>query len=195
MRGDLKRPSRPSTFLSVSKDDLRRPRLTRGMTLVETMVAAAVLSVGVMSLGNLFFFAEEGIAIGKKFASASELARQRVEWLAAQPVTQLPQCLTTSGCRQSRTAYAPMKSAAGAYECSELIDGMSTLTPDQTSASPAANQNGTVVPQYRIDTIVEPHGDPSQQLGAQLVSVGVCWTDMDGQVHEVRAERLLVPEL
>ncbi len=197
MQVGLKPPSPPSNFLNVSKNDvyLRPAPATRGMTLIETLIASAVLSVGVMSLGNLFFFAEEGIAVGKKFASASELARQRVEWLAAQPMAQIPQCLNTQGCRLSRSAYASMKSAAGAYECSEMLDGMSTRTPDRPRGSPSAQAGRNIVPQYRIDTIVQPHSDANQQIGAQIVSVGVCWTDMGGQVHEVRAERLLVPEI
>jgi hypothetical protein len=48
---------------------------------------------------------------------------------------------------------------------------------------------------YRLDTSVVPHPDPGQQTGAQVVTVSACWTDLDGSVHEVQVQRMLVPEV
>ena len=156
------------------------------MTLIETMVSAAIVGVGVISLANMVFFAEDGIAVSRQRTSALEMARARGEWVATLPTASVPQCLVVEGCRVDAQTYAPAKPAAGAYACSELLDSMSNLEPGTSAATTG---------RYRVDTVVAPHPDPEQQAGAQLLSVTVCWTDAEGQVQEVEAQRLLVPEI
>lgn len=150
------------------------------------MVSAALVGVGVISLANMMFFAEEGLAVSRHQASALELARTRVEWLATQPTDQVPQCVVVAGCRVDAETYAAVKPPAGGYACSEMLESMSSQAPGTSPLTTGA---------YRVDTVVQPHPDPDQQAGAFLLSVDVCWTDQDGRVHEVQAQRLLVPEV
>lgn len=161
-------------------------RARRGVSLIETMVSAAILGIGVISLANTFFSTEKGITLSKKRVAAMEIAQQRVERFAARPLADVPQCVVLQGCRFDRYTYAPLKSAVGSFACSEMQEGMSSR-PEGSSLAATG--------EYRVDTVVEPHPDPNQQVGAITVSVNVCWVNGDGEVQEVQAQRLLVPEV
>lgn len=154
--------------------------------MIESLASAAILGVGVISLANMAFFSQDGLATSRHRASALELARQRVEWLATTPPEDAPNCVVVQGCRVDSMTYSAVKPPAGGYACSELLEGMTSDAPGSSAATTGS---------FRVDTVLEPHPDPAQQQGAQVLSVFVCWTDLNGQVHEVQAQRLLVPEV
>ena len=148
------------------------------------MVSVSLVGIGVMSLANMYYFSEQGIAETSSLVAAQKLAEQRVERLVALTTVQLPGCVVVEGCRLGVDAYAPAKPDAGNFPCTEMVDGMSI-------AAPAVG--GAAVARYRVDTSVTPH--PDQQAGAQVLTVSACWTDLDGSVHQVQVQRMLVPEV
>lgn len=155
------------------------------MTLVETMVSSALLGLGVLSLANMFFTSERGVAESTDRAAAHELAQQYAERLGAVSYDQLPACVVAGGCRLDEATYAPIKPVSGGYACSALVDGMTLQDPDPE------RQTG----KYRIDTTRAAHPDPTQQQGAFLYTFSVCWTDGAGRVQEISVERMTFPEL
>lgn len=149
-------------------------------------MSAGILGIGVVGLMNSFFFTENSISVSKQRAAAVEMAQQRVERLVGRTIASVPQCALQQGCRLNRQTYAPMKSPVGNYACSEMRDGMSTRAAGTSALSTGA---------FRVDTVVTAHPDPNQQAGAVTVSVNVCWTNNEGVVQEVEAQRLMVPEV
>ncbi|MEM7675066.1 MAG: prepilin-type N-terminal cleavage/methylation domain-containing protein [Myxococcota bacterium] len=163
----------------------RHRRHQRGLTLIEVMLTAAVLGVGIVALVATYNRAQVGVRSSRFKMSALRIAQQRLEHLATMPIERLASCAgPIGGCRRDRAAMAPVLGNVGNYRCTQNVDGMGFHDPMATA-------NG----QFRIDTSVQPHPDPRQQAGAVVVTVSVCWTDQPGLVEQVQVQRMVVPEV
>lgn len=158
-------------------------RSRAGFSLIEAMVATAVLGVAVASLSALYTTAVQGYVTSQRLQDAVEIASQRAEQLATMPADELPACAGAANCRtDNRTLAAPL-APAGAFDCTLQLDAPAVQGP---GAAPAGAR-------FRVDTVVGDHPDNARQPDARLLTVSVCWTDGAGIVHEVQATRLLVP--
>jgi prepilin-type N-terminal cleavage/methylation domain-containing protein len=73
-----------------------RPRVTRGFSLLEVMIALAIFSVGCLGLVPLFATASGGTRGGKEVTMAKELAQTYVEKLRNVPFANVRNC--AGGC-------------------------------------------------------------------------------------------------
>lgn len=157
------------------------------MTLVEVMLTSGVLAIGMVALAHTYNQAETGSRSSRLRTAALRIAEQRVERLATAPVARLARCVgPVTGCRATRSTLAPVLGNVGTYQCTQLVDRMGFHDPTGVVASGG---------RFRIDTAVQDHPDPRQQIGAVVIAVSVCWTRSDGQVEQVLVQRMVVPEV
>lgn len=157
------------------------------MTLVEVMVSVGVLSVGLLGLTSLYTTSIRSITETQQRSIALRAAAQRAETLATLRLDDLPVCRgATGGCREGGGAgLTPELAPDGAFECTRWADGADVGDPAQVGSRP----------RLRIDTQVTVHPDAARHPDARLVTVSVCWRDAQALVHEVQAQRLVIPEL
>jgi hypothetical protein len=152
--------------------------------MVETLVSAAVLGFGVLGLFRLYEASIGGASISRGRAAATELALDQLERLGTMPAESLPGCAGAVGCRASVSEARPALAEAGGFACTRLVNDMGALD------APSADEG-----RFRVDTVVAAHPGAQQQLGGVVVTISVCWRDDDGALQEVRAQRLLLPEV
>ncbi|MBK6684041.1 MAG: prepilin-type N-terminal cleavage/methylation domain-containing protein [Deltaproteobacteria bacterium] len=157
----------------------------RGLTLVESMITAVVLGIGVMGLVSLYGTAGRGVTVSRDQTSALELARQRLERLSTASVDDLPACGGPPSCRQNLSTFANPKGAVGTYPCTQFVDGMDGTAPAVGQASG----------RFRIDTSIDVPSGSAQQAGALVVTVSVCWSEDGRTIRQLALERMLVPEV
>jgi prepilin-type N-terminal cleavage/methylation domain-containing protein len=158
------------------------PSGSAGFTLVEVMVSAVVLGIGLIGLVNLHASAIRGLMRDEMLAVASDVARQRLELMSTMRPAEVPACAGDVGCRTpDRTDYLPVLPAAGDFECTKQVEGA-----DVPRVSGAAE-----APRYRVDMVVEPHPDPIRQPDGRLITVSVCWQDFAG-IQELQMRRFIV---
>lgn len=159
-------------------------RLCAGFSLVEVMVAAGILTIGVAALLRLFTSTQTSTKWNRDAAVAAAMGQQRIEFLTAQADDTLPTCTGTVGCKESLSAFAAALDPDGSgYPCTEFVDGPSAETPT----------GGTANLRYRVDTIVEAHPDATRLPSARIVTISVCWQDNGQVVREFQAQRIVVP--
>jgi hypothetical protein len=147
------------------------------------MVSSGLVGVGMLGVLNLTFVSQSGAVSSRSISTAKELAAQRLESLSTMAADRLPACAGAVGCRASATtARTPLAPVAG-FQCTQQVPGMELVDPSAAAV-------GT----FRVDTVVAVHPGAQQQVGARLVTVSVCWTDEDGRVQELRAQKMMVPE-
>lgn len=163
----------------------RRPRRSRrGLTLIEAMISAALLGIGIAALVRLHSTSVSGVASGRAVTHATAIAQQRSEMLSAQVAEgTLPACPGDGfdGCRQSDRVLSPPKT------CTEWLDGSEVPATDGVIAT-NADERG-----FRVDVVLAPHPSINQYPNATLAITSVCWIGTKGDVHEVQARRVLVP--
>jgi prepilin-type N-terminal cleavage/methylation domain-containing protein len=81
----------------------------RGFTLAEVMVAAAVLSIGLVGIAMGFQYATSGVATGRGETTATFLAEQRLEQLKALAIADWTNATLNAG---TTTDYCPSTGAA-----------------------------------------------------------------------------------
>ncbi|MEL7368241.1 MAG: prepilin-type N-terminal cleavage/methylation domain-containing protein [Myxococcota bacterium] len=168
-----------------SRRHRRHRRHQRGLTIVEVMLTAAVLGIGIVAVVATYNRTQVGVRSSRFKTSALRIAQQRLEYLATMPIGRLAACAgPVTGCQRDRSAMAPVLGNVGNYRCTQNVDGMGFHDPTALATG-----------QYRIDTSVQPHPDPRQQAGAVVVTVSVCWTAQPGLVEQVQVQRMVVPEV
>lgn len=159
--------------------------MTRGFSLVEVMLTAAVLGLGAIALAHTHNQAHRGVVASRLQTAALRIAEQRIEHLATIPIDRLAGCAgPVTGCRTDRSTLAPVLGNVGAFRCTQLVDEMDFHDPNVTTQG-----------RFRVDTVVAAHPDPRQQVGALVISVSVCWTDQTGHVQQVMLQRMAIPEV
>lgn len=155
-----------------------------GFSLIEALVASAVLGVAVTCLTQMYTTSVRGYVSSQRLQEAVEIAAQRAEQLATMAAEDVPACTGTPSCRADGTTMASELSPANGYSCTTRLDAPAVVGPGSTGATGS---------RYRVDTVVDSHPDVSRQPDARLVTVSVCWLDSAGFVHQVQTQRLMVP--
>lgn len=157
----------------------------RGFSMLEVLIGAAVLGIGVLSAVRIFMVTAEGSHWTRSRSDAMEMGMQRLELMSTQDTTQIPNCQGPVGCREDQTTMRPDLPPVGGFECTQYFGN--TTIADPTQASDTGK--------YRVDTVVAPHPDAVRQPGAQMVVVSVCWMDGKGNVHEAQSRRIMTPDV
>lgn len=176
----------------------RTRRRVAGFSVLEALVAAAVLGIALIALVKLHTSAMRGMKSSRDLGTAGDIALQVAEELAAEDVTTLNAnaCFlaagTPTGCRDPTVMPAGYSAPKAGADCTWWVeDG---LMRDGAGALPANRQNSLAAAvtsnlPYRIDRVV--HADPNATYpNTRIVEVYVCWTDEGGIVKEVQTSRV-----
>ncbi|MEO1227562.1 MAG: type II secretion system protein [Myxococcota bacterium] len=158
-------------------------RRRRGFTLIEVMTSALVLGVGVMAAVKVYSAGTKGRARVAQRTMAERAVERRLDSLEAKGAQRLPVCTGDKSCVDTAGELTPMKSSAGAYPCTQLMDRSSLKNREASTADG----------KMRMDTRTWAHTDSEQDTTSQMVKVSVCWRDTEGRVHEVHGTRLVMP--
>lgn len=162
-------------------------RSRRGFSLVEAMISAAVLGIGLMGVVELHRSSVRGLSIGRSVTVASQIAGQRAELIAGREADalNLPNCPVAAdslvGCKASRDAFATSKT------CTAWMLESDVPTPAGVDVTSAPNQG------FRRDIVISPHPDTINHAGSFVATISVCWRDQKNFVQELRQQKLLVP--
>jgi prepilin-type N-terminal cleavage/methylation domain-containing protein len=170
----------------------------RGFSLVEVMVSVGILGVGLLGIVNLHTSSIIGLSRGQHIAMAQEVAMQQTELLETEATiatgsleSVLPNCPASRstdpiGCQLSTTEYAPIK------QCTMFLSDPNI--PDPSGGFPSVLPPGSGdASTYRMDTVIAQHPDTLNHPGALMVTVSVCWSDDQQNVHQISTSRVLVP--
>jgi prepilin-type N-terminal cleavage/methylation domain-containing protein len=184
---------------STAMSDVRRRPGQAGFSLIEAMVAAAILGLALVGLVQLHKTSMRGTVQATNTGRAAEVARQLAESAASQEYAQLPACPPGAGPAGGQLPPAPagcratlgpsaVYAAAKPGQCTYYVDGAAVPTVD-----PAASTDAAVNPnlRYRVDTAVSQHPDTNNYPDTALVTIWVCWLDEGGQIRELTTSRLV----
>lgn len=179
----------------------------RGFSVVEALVAAAVLGIALVGMVQLHSSSIRGTARAERLGRASEVARQFAELLATTTPADLPACppgplaaplVGATGCKGDvgqTFLFTPTKGVGCTFW---VQDGPSVPSIDDPNAAagaivaqPNAGPTGPQPSQFRIDVSVSAHPSANRFPDAALLTVWVCWRDEIGRVNEVRTRRIL----
>lgn len=154
-------------------------RRRAGFTLLEAMIAAGVLAVGIVGVVGLQARLFRSAAYSHDMSRAAYLLQYREEEIGAYSVEKLDTnalCLGTAfGC-----AAGGVFAAAPASGCSVMIDDPQQMQDPQPVPAGA----------FRLDTGIVNHGDANHP-NARIATISVCWTDQGGRVRQLQTQRVV----
>ena len=175
-----------------------------GFSLIEAMVSAAVLGIGLLGLVHIHKSSIRGTVRSTRLRHASEIARQAAEQIAAIPYQRLAAAPTApencgpglgaplpvgpNGCRGAdgvSTVPAPVKPLG----CTYNTDSGAVL--QATDPNGNALRDGLPTDPFRVDVAISQHPNPALYPSSGLVTVWVCFTDEAGYIHEITTSRVV----
>lgn len=173
-----------------------RRRSRAGFSILEALIAAAVLGIGLIALVKLHQSAMRGMKTSRSIGIAMDIATQAVEELGGTRPDDLDAlgCATIGGCKAGETPLSDTF-AAPKPGCTRWVDD--GHIPDATNTRPTAPDTEAVAVAagalYRVDQVVLAHPGLADHPNTRVVEVFVCWRDDDGFVRQVHSSRV-VPE-
>ncbi len=161
----------------------------RGFSLIEALMSTMVLSVGVAGLINMYSSSQSGLRWSRNSTLASHLAQQRAELLATSPLLAAPSCAGPATCRSSKNTFGPPMGSSNGFPCTQYLQETELEAPELLTDAPENAPR-----RFRIDTAFNDPASTTQQSGAKILTVSVCWEDDQGRVQQVQAQRMLLPE-
>jgi prepilin-type N-terminal cleavage/methylation domain-containing protein len=184
-------------------------RTRRGFSLLEALIAAAVLGIGLIALVKLHTSALRGMRTTRDQASASDIATQIADYIATQQNVTPPACDPPSGpdpgCRVGGAESRDFTAVRGAgctdwYEGAPIPDARGQL-PGSAPTLAAATQQGYP---YRVDRVVLTPTNPTNDgvtldtanhvtvdgfAPPYILQVYVCWRDDQNYVRQIMTSR------
>lgn len=169
----------------------RRRRASAGFSIVEALIAAVVLGVGLMGIVRLHQSALRGLASSSAASYAMDIATQRAEFLAAMPAASLPACAYATwadphGCRGATDQFSAPKGICSRWVSDGYVPMPDGTFPAAFSAATEAAAAAATLP-YRMDEWIAP--SPNRP-NTRVIEVYVCWRDEAGQIRQVMTSRM-----
>lgn len=159
------------------------PRRTRrGFSLIEVMVSAVVLGIGVAALWAVYSSSARSLGHVRLRDLARRVVDQRLEILGGLSAAALPACGGPSGCRDPGGDMRPDRPSAAGYPCTQWVH--------QDEVSGGAITSGPV----RIDTVIEVPSAAEQSDQARVLEVSACWQDGTQRILTHVGRRLVLEE-
>lgn len=163
---------------------MRSKYARRGFSLIEVMIASAVLAIGLLGIVELHRSSIRGLSRGRSMTVANEIIDQRAELITGRDPAVLLTCPTAAdgaGCRANSTSFTAAK------PCTAWLMESDVPTPAGADV-PSSTDIG-----FRRDVVIQAHPDTTNHSGSFLAIVSVCWRDPQGQIQQLQRQRLLVP--
>jgi prepilin-type N-terminal cleavage/methylation domain-containing protein len=158
-----------------------RARRQAGFTLLEAMIASAVLAIGIVGVVGLQATLFSSARFSHDMSSASYLLQYRSEELGTYTIDQLD---TTGLCRGA----APGCRGIGGIEAPAPASGCTVKIFDpQPISSPQPPDQGP----YRVDVGILPHPDNINHPNARVATISVCWQDRGALFKQIQSIRVL----
>jgi type II secretory pathway pseudopilin PulG len=176
-----------------SKANRTRRRRRLGFSILEAMIAAGVLGVGLVALVKLHQSAMRGMKSSREAGIALDIATQAAEEMSTLTALNLAaQCPGAGGCKLGSLPLE-LQYAAPQACTTWTFDG---LMPDEAGVPPAGQATEAAAAAarltFRVDRVVSAHPIAANNPNTLLVQVFVCWRDEAGYVRQVATERIAV---
>ena len=154
----------------------------RGFTMLEVLVSAGIVGVGLMALSAMQVTAMRGNAGGQRLTAATQIAMSKVEELKSM---QYYQDITNASNIHAPDVVVPTSGELNEGERNERIqaDGQ------------ACNNEETIPCPYTLNWVIQDVGDQHSRAAAKRIEVWVTWADSDSDTltAEVRLPPTLLP--
>jgi prepilin-type N-terminal cleavage/methylation domain-containing protein len=182
-------------------------RRARGFSILEVMIATAVLGIAMIGLVKLHRASIRGMKSSRELSIAQQIATQVADEIATMDSTLLPTpqnptpggnanpcAVAFEGCRDggaAARAFMPAKPAGcthwfGNTGPTRRLDGSYRDAVETTEAGAVAANRP-----YRVDRIIRRH--PLDTAQSTMVDVFVCWRDEGQIVRELHTRRVVGP--
>jgi prepilin-type N-terminal cleavage/methylation domain-containing protein len=195
-------------------------RTRRGFSLLEAMIAAAVLGLGLVALTRLHIASLTGTVKSEDLSRGAEVARELADTFTLLDWPNLPNCAP------GRTSPPTWVNPPAPGGCSSALGPTNVLNPDKgpgctawytadgvpdvaqagwTSDPMAGDNSMPDTGNFRVDLAVSRHPDVNSfpdegtvlpnQDPVQVLWIWVCWRDDGGLVHEIQSARVMSRDL
>lgn len=177
----------------------------RGFSVLEVMIATAVLGIAMAGLVKLHRAAIRGMKTTNDITVAEDIAEQVADEVAAQDPATLPTatngvastCNVPGGCKAGGGGFQRAFGANKPANCTFWVNSAGTArrgtTGQMDNAVIISTQAAAITAgaNYRVDKVVMPHPSPSSK--GTIVDVYTCWLDEGQIVREVHTRRVVGP--
>ena len=153
-----------------------------GFSLLETLAATVIVGISVMAAVRTYSAGAQGRSDARMSSRALRIIEHRLEALSARGAERLPSCPAPAPCRAEGNAYAPAKSDAGGYPCTQYLSDARLPDPERRDG----------VGRFRVDTTVWIHPDPEQRSESRMLTISVCWRNGRGRIRTLSGDRLVL---
>lgn len=154
-------------------------RASAGFSLVEVVVAVAILAIGIVGVVGLQATLFHSARFSADISTAAAILQHRAEELGSMSIAALD--------------GPPGVCAGAALGCA--VDGAFTAPPASGCSQQVLDPMPVSVPgpggPYRIDTGVTPHPDAVNHPNARLATISVCWAEAGGRARQIQSLRVV----
>lgn len=182
----------------------------RGFSLIEVMIATAVLGIAMAGLVKLHRASIRGMKTTTDMTIAEDIAEQVADEIAAQNSSTLPSNIAAPGVASPCNQPGTCKANGGGFTRNFAVNKPSPCTTWFTPTGTGRRGDGPGVGRmdaqvlyeteaaaiaaganYRVDRVIVPH--PGAGARSTVIDVFVCWRDEGQIVREVHTRRLVGP--
>jgi len=153
----------------------RRPTPKRGSSLLEVMIAMAVLSVGMLAMWHMHVFGLSSTAAGRRHTVATALARELVSGLERLSFADPLLAQTGATGPTAPTPFGELVAGGGAIAAGAHVWSDATPVPGvRTTAMSEASDGARYERRWTVWGYTFAAGSPS---AVKIIAVSVTWTD------------------
>jgi prepilin-type N-terminal cleavage/methylation domain-containing protein len=179
-------------------------RSRKGFSIMEVMIATAVLGIAMAGLVKLHSAAIRGTKTTRDLSIAEDIAKQIADEMAARDGATLPSTITAAthpcsgvigGCKGGTGGVTRTFAAEKPGTCTAWFDAAGTarrLDGSMDKGAPPRTEADALAAgaHYRVDRVVRMHPDPASR--STLIEVFVCWRDQGEIVRQAHTRRVVI---